>query len=78
MSMPKGWKSPGQAGTVFEDIPTLYRMPLDTKLTRPMVTPGFLKIYKYPIKKIDIFLKNTGKNLHLQNIRVVKIHPLIH
>jgi hypothetical protein len=71
--MPKGWKIPEQVGMVFDNTPVLDRMPLPTRLSRSMATP---KIYKYPIKKIEMFEVDTGRKLHPKNMQYITISPI--
>jgi hypothetical protein len=52
------WKKEEQAGTIVEDTPIPDRMPLPTKLSRPMVTP---RLYKFPVKKLELLEADTGK-----------------
>jgi hypothetical protein len=73
MSMPKGWKSPEHTGTVFEKSQMLEQMPLPTKLARPMVEP---RVFKYPIKKIELFEADTGKKLHTKELQYLTIDPI--
>ena len=73
VSMPKGWKMPKQVGIVFDNTPVLDRMPLATKLSRPVAVP---KIYKYPIKKIEIFESDTGRHLHPKDMQYITISPI--
>jgi RNA polymerase subunit RPABC4/transcription elongation factor Spt4 len=71
--MPKGWTIPEQVGMVCDNSPVLNRMPLPTKLSRFMATP---KIYKYAIKKIEMFEVDTGRNLHPKNLQYITISPI--
>lgn len=75
--MPKGWKIPEGTETILQDPPGLVtQMPLPTSLSRPMLTPSYLKVYNYPIKKIEIFEAESGEHLHPKNIQYITIHPI--
>jgi len=73
VSSSNDWKIPEQAGTIVEDTPMPNRMPLPTKLSHPMVTP---KLYKYPVKKIELLEAETGKNLLQKKIQFITIDPI--
>jgi hypothetical protein len=77
MTMPKGWKIPERIETVL-DPPSkeVTQMPLSTLLSRPMLTPSYLKVHNYPIKKIEIFESETGVHRHPKNIHYIAIHPI--
>jgi hypothetical protein len=49
------------------------RMPLPTKLSRPMVSP---KLYKYPVKKIELLEAETGKNILQKKIQYITVDPI--
>ena len=51
-------------------------MPTSTSLSGPMLTPSYLKVYNYPIKKIEIFEGETGVHRHPKNIHYITIHPI--
>jgi hypothetical protein len=77
MAMPKGWKMPEQVRTVWRDTPkVVITMPTSTSLSRPMLTPSYLKVYNYPIKKIEIYEDKTGVHRHPKNIHYIAIHPI--
>jgi hypothetical protein len=62
MAMPKGWKMPEQVRTVLGDTPkVVISMPTSTSLSRPMLTPSYLKVYNYPIMKIKILVSEARK-----------------
>ena len=71
--MPKGWKIPEQPGMVFDSTPVLNRMPLPTKLSHPM---SISRMYKYPIKKIEISEADTGRQLHPKDMEYITISPI--
>jgi hypothetical protein len=41
-----------------------------------MLTPSYLKVYDYPIKKIEIFEAETGEHRHPKNIHYIAVHPI--
>ena len=73
MSLPIDSKMQEQAGTILEDATTLDGMPLQTKLSRPMV---IARLYKYPVKKYELYETVTGHNLHGKKIQYVTVDPI--
>ena len=70
MTMPKGWNVPERIQTVLHPpSKEVTQMPLSTSLSRPMLAPSYLKVYDYPIKKIEIFEAETGEHRHPKNIQ---------
>ena len=73
MTMPKGWKNLESKSVEQEPLKEVAEMPTVRYFSYPVVPINNLKKYRYQIKKIEIFEKDTLEYLHPKNLRYLEI-----